>query len=295
MVGSWWQDTPALGGAVSRRPTDTPGTRCDSDRGLRQGSQHQEGPSPKTRPTIESPLRKLDTTDISARARGEARNREVHLPPVSTYRWWARRTEAVNGAIIEAVNVDQPGQLVVSDPFAGGGVIPLAAVMRGHCVYAQDLNPWAASGLAAMLALPNTDALRSGIAALTQRVLPEAEAAYGTVLSDGTPGQVSGYVRTAAIVRGFFHMGLSASCFEQSGTGPRRFSPARTVIFFRPVETNARPARPAQPERTPRRATRPEEWSPAPAAIRKVSRPALQAVWNGKWCLSSEQAGVDAS
>jgi len=30
---------------------------------------------------------------------------------------------------------------MVSDPFAGGGVIPLAAALRGHRVYAQDLNP----------------------------------------------------------------------------------------------------------------------------------------------------------
>ena len=74
--------------------------------------------------------------------------------PVSTYRWWARRTEAVNGSIIDAVSADKPGRMVVSDPFAGGGVIPLAAVMRGHSVYAQDLNPWAAAGLASMLALP---------------------------------------------------------------------------------------------------------------------------------------------
>ena len=88
--------------------------------------------------------------------------------------------------------------MVVSDPFAGGGVIPLAAVMRGHSVYAQDLNPWAATGLAAMLALPEPDALREGIAALTQRVIAPVEAAYGTVLSDGTQGHVSHTFRVAA-------------------------------------------------------------------------------------------------
>ncbi len=146
---------------------------------------------------LHSPLRHLDVADIDARVRREVRNREVHLPPVSTYRWWARRTESVNGAIIDAVNRDLPGRLVVSDPFAGGGVIPLAAVVRNHRVYAQDLNPWAASGLAAMLSLPDADALRAGIAALAQRVLPEATAAYGTVLSDGTPGQVSHTFRVA--------------------------------------------------------------------------------------------------
>lgn len=146
---------------------------------------------------LQSPLRHLDVGDITARVRREVRNREVHLPPVSTYRWWARRTESVNGSIIDAVSMDRPGRMVVSDPFAGGGVIPLAAVMRGHSVYAQDLNPWAAAGLAAMLALPEPDALREGIAALAQRVIAPAEAAYGTVLSDGTHGHVSHTFRVA--------------------------------------------------------------------------------------------------
>jgi putative DNA methylase len=148
-------------------------------------------------PLLRSPLRHLDVEDITVRVRREVRNREVHLPPVSTYRWWARRTESVNGSIIDAVSMDRPGRMVVSDPFAGGGVIPLAAVMRGHRVYAQDLNPWAATGLAAMLALPEPDALREGIAALSQRLIAPAEAAYGTVLSDGTRGHVSHTFRVA--------------------------------------------------------------------------------------------------
>lgn len=148
--------------------------------------------------TIRSPLRNLDASAVSSRVRREVRNREVHLPPISTYRWWARRTEAVNGSIIDAVSADRPGRMVVSDPFAGGGVIPLAAVMRGHSVYAQDLNPWAARGLASMLALPDPEALRDGIAALTQRVLTSAHAAYGTVLSDGTAALVSHTFRVAA-------------------------------------------------------------------------------------------------
>lgn len=147
--------------------------------------------------TILSPLRHIDATAVSSKVRREVRNREVHLPPVSTYRWWARRTEAVNGTIIDAVSADRPGRMVVSDPFAGGGVIPLAAVTRGHSVYAQDLNPWAARGLASMLALPDPGSLRDGIAAMTQRVLASAQAAYGTVLADGTPALVSHTFRVA--------------------------------------------------------------------------------------------------
>jgi putative DNA methylase len=146
---------------------------------------------------IRSPLRHFDADAVGTRVRREVRNREVHLPPVSIYRWWARRTEAVNGSIIDAVSVDRTGRLVVSDPFAGGGVIPLSAIMRGHSVYAQDLNPWAAEGLASMLALPDPESLREGIAALSQRVVAIAEATYGTVLTDGTPGHVSHTFRVA--------------------------------------------------------------------------------------------------
>ncbi|MCA1675893.1 MAG: hypothetical protein LC799_28210 [Actinobacteria bacterium] len=177
------------------------------------------------RSVVRSPLRHLDAKDISVRVRREVRNREVHLPPVSTYRWWARRTESVNGSIIDAVNVDHPGRLVVSDPFAGGGVIPLAAVMRGHRVYAQDLNPWAAAGLTAMLAMPDADALRTGIAALTQRVLPQATAAYGTVLSDGTAGQVSHTFRVA--------VGACTHCGER-----QRLFPHALVSLLSRVERN---------------------------------------------------------
>lgn len=146
---------------------------------------------------LRSPLRHFNAEEVTVRVRREVRNREVHLPPVSTYRWWARRTEAVNGSIIDAVSVDRPGRMVVSDPFAGGGVIPLAAVMRGHSVYAQDLNPWATVGLASMLALPDPESLRDGIAALSQRVVAIAEAAYGTVLSDGSRGHVTHTFRVA--------------------------------------------------------------------------------------------------
>jgi len=114
---------------------------------------------------------------------------------------------------------------VVSDPFAGGGVIPLAAVARGHQVYAQNLNPWATTGLSAMLALPDADALRAGIAALTQRVLPEAAAAYGTVLSNGSPGQVSHTVRVAV-----------AAC---TGCGTRqRLFPHALISLLARVERN---------------------------------------------------------
>lgn len=182
-------------------------------------------PAEPAKDPILSPLRHLDANEISARVRREVRNREVHLPPVSTYRWWARRTESVNGSIIDAVSRDHSGRMVVSDPFAGGGVIPLAAVMRGHKVYAQDLNPWAATGLAAMLGLPDPDDLRAGIAALTQRVVTPVQAAYGTLLSDGSLGQISHTFRVA--------VGKCSAC----GVSQRLFPHALVSLLSR-VERN---------------------------------------------------------
>lgn len=152
--------------------------------------------SPQHEP-LRSPLGGLDYLKVSADARAESRNREIHLPPVSTYRWWARRTSAVNGAVIDAFNAMTPGRLLVADMFAGGGVIPLAAVARGHQVYAQDLNPWAAAGLTAMLGLPAPDKLREAASTIEQWVHTEVEAAYGTTLTDGTRGVVSHTIRVA--------------------------------------------------------------------------------------------------
>ena len=148
---------------------------------------------------VRSPLRHIDTDKVGAAARMETRNREVHLPPVSAYRWWARRTEAINGAILEAIAIDEPGRMVVVDPFAGGGVIPLAAALRGHWTYAQDLNPWAATGLAGMLDLPNATDLaisRDRLAVLLAQTLTDA---YATTFSDGSHAQISHTFRVATV------------------------------------------------------------------------------------------------
>lgn len=146
---------------------------------------------------VRSPLRHIDAEAVGASARAETRNREVFLPPVSAFRWWARRTEAINGAVLDALAQDHPGRLLVVDPFAGGGVIPLAATMRKHWTYAQDVNPWAATGLAGMLDLPNAADLataRDRLAILSAAVLVDA---YSTRFSDGSPAEVSHTFRVA--------------------------------------------------------------------------------------------------
>lgn len=147
---------------------------------------------------MRSILAGLNIEAVSEAARRETRNREVHLPPTGVYRWWARRTEAVFGALLDraAVALDVP-ELTVVDPFAGGGVIPFAAVRRGHRVHAQDLDPWATAGLEAALGLPERAALERGAAELELAAATLVERAYGTVLDDGTPGRIAHTLRVA--------------------------------------------------------------------------------------------------
>jgi putative DNA methylase len=144
---------------------------------------------------LTSSLSHLDLEAIGEAVRAETRSRERHLPPISVYRWWARRTEAVNGALLDAVAQERAGPLVIADPFAGGGVIPLSALTRGHAVYAQDLNPWVVEGLAAMLSLPAPKALADAGDRLCDSVDCLIGKAYGTRFADGARAQISQSIR----------------------------------------------------------------------------------------------------
>lgn len=146
---------------------------------------------------IQSPLRHLDPRAVSLEARAEARNRETRLPPISVFRWWARRTDAIFGGIIEALQQDRDGDLMIADPFAGGGVIPLAALARGCRVYAQEIDPWAANGIAAMLSLPSPVDFQRAREQFAARADKVATQAYGTVGSDGLPAIISHTFRVA--------------------------------------------------------------------------------------------------
>ena len=114
-------------------------------------------------PVSASILSHIDPVAVSEQARRESRNREVHLPPVSVYRWWARRTLSVTGALLDAAQQHLGRAPVVLDPFAGGGTIPFAAVTRGCEVIASDLNPWATWGLQTALSLPPPEAVQAGL------------------------------------------------------------------------------------------------------------------------------------
>ena len=148
-------------------------------------------------PPVRSVLRHLNIADLQAATRQESRSRQRHLPPISVYRWWARRTETVTGAIVDAVSADRPGQLLLADPFAGGGVIALACLLRGHRVYAQDVNPWAARSLTTMLGLPTLEQVEAAGARLQASIGPLLTEAYATTLTDGTPATIANTIRVA--------------------------------------------------------------------------------------------------
>src|SRR5690348_11819508 len=92
-------------------------------------------------------LAKVKWLTLGRRVRSETKNREVHQPLVSLYRWWARRPHALMGAILDAARHAVPKGSIVGDPFSGGGTVAIESAARGYKVYAQDLHPWSAWGL----------------------------------------------------------------------------------------------------------------------------------------------------
>ncbi|MEX1009027.1 MAG: hypothetical protein WD271_14440 [Acidimicrobiia bacterium] len=142
-------------------------------------------------------LRHLDADDVSTRAAIEVKRRETYLPPIVVYRWWARRTEAVFGSLLDAAEQDLGSEMLVVDPFAGGGVVSLAAASRNHRIYAQDVNPWAARGLTTMLRLTNSQALQKAYEELERASRNLRKRAYATTLADGSPGEIAHTLRVA--------------------------------------------------------------------------------------------------
>ena len=96
-------------------------------------------------------LSRLNWRRIGKQVAAELTNREQHSPVVSSYRWWARRPHSVMGGLLDAAVATYGEQIVVADPFSGGGTVTFEAARRGLRAYAQDLYPWPARGLAAAL------------------------------------------------------------------------------------------------------------------------------------------------
>lgn len=107
-------------------------------------------------------LSRLNWRQLGSRAAAELTNREKHSPVVSSYRWWARRPHSVMGGLLDAAVERYGSDLVVADPFSGGGTVTFEAARRGIRAYAQDLYPWPARGLAAALTPCDPEDLRAG-------------------------------------------------------------------------------------------------------------------------------------
>ena len=107
---------------------------------------------PGTSSLDDSLLSGINWKELEGRVREQQRNREIYTPPISLFRWWARRSHALIGALLDAaVDARDGASLAVSDPFSGGGTVAIEAARRGLPVYAQDLHPWAVTGIATAL------------------------------------------------------------------------------------------------------------------------------------------------
>ena len=145
---------------------------------------------------MESIIKNINFDKVSKQARKESRSRETHLPPISTYRWWARRTSAVSDAIVEAA-VQKEEIDALCDPFAGGGTFTLSALLNDVSAYGQDVNPWATSGLATMLDLPSSDVLEKSARKLKEAASEEIRKAYQTEFQDGDDAEIAHTLRVA--------------------------------------------------------------------------------------------------
>lgn len=97
----------------------------------------------------------------------------------------------------------------------------MAAVLRGHQIYAQDLNPWATLGLAAILRLPHSSEILRLKSALHAAAAELLDSAYATVFSDGKPATIAHTLRVA-----------TAPC-SKCGTRQRMFPHALVSLLHR--------------------------------------------------------------
>ena len=118
-------------------------------------------------------LRGIDWPEVERSVRAQQRNREIYTPPISLFRWWARRSHALIGALLDAaVDARDGASLSVSDPYSGGGTVAIEAARRGLPVYAQDLHPWAVTGVATALDRIDHAAFADAASALLEMLAP---------------------------------------------------------------------------------------------------------------------------
>ena len=103
----------------------------------------------------------------------QQKNRSAHVPVISFYRWWARRSHCFAGAVLDAAKKEfRREKYLVSDPFSGGGTVAFEAARRGLPLYAQDLYPWPSRALATALTRTDPDEFRAAAARLLTGLTP---------------------------------------------------------------------------------------------------------------------------
>jgi putative DNA methylase len=131
-------------------------------------------------------LSDVDWRELGRQIRTETKNREVHQPLVSLYRWWARRPHSLMGALIDAAAPFLGPRARISDPFSGGGTVAIETVRRGYQTYAQDINPWAAWGLKVSLTPVNPEELRIAGEQFLSSMRDAANGQYSSTCKCGT-------------------------------------------------------------------------------------------------------------
>ncbi len=95
------------------------------------------------------------------------------------------------GGLLDAAVEKYGSELVVADPFSGGGTVTFEAAKRGIRAYAQDLYPWPARGLAAALTPCDPNELRAG----GQAVLEALSAERSAYTNPGTGSELTHILR----------------------------------------------------------------------------------------------------
>lgn len=157
---------------------------------MRERQDHDARMSNRLNPGNESEpiLARIDWPRVSRRARREQRSRERHTPTISVYRWWARRPHSVVGAILDAARAQFGRAPRLADPFSGGATVAIEGVRRGLATYAQDLNPWATTGLRLSVAPVEVAALEAASGRLADRIRPLVSELYGSVCAQHGAG-----------------------------------------------------------------------------------------------------------
>jgi hypothetical protein len=128
-------------------------------------------------------LSRVQWSELLRKVRTETKNREVHQPLVSVYRWWARRPHSLIGGLLEAAAPSLEPTALIADPFSGGGTVAVEAMRRSMNVYAQDVNPWASWGLKISATPVDSEALEAAGNKFLARLRERFGSAYACAAS----------------------------------------------------------------------------------------------------------------